>query len=199
MWYNTKKNGINLNEFKMPKKPRCESESIAISLALDYETQKIGESLIIHADCFEWLPQIPEEVFYGVVTDPPYGVKEYDFDQLKKRDQGRGGIWRLPPAFDGSIRAPLPRFTALSLKDRNKLDEYFFTWGKLVIRVMRPGAHLFIASNSFLSQLVFASLIRSGFEFRGELIRLVQTLGLPPLLVPLLKTEQLCFPAILVQ
>ncbi len=39
-----------------------------------------------------------------------------------------------------------------------------------------PGAHIFIASNAFLSQLVFSSLVRSGLEFRGELIRLVQTL-----------------------
>jgi site-specific DNA-methyltransferase (adenine-specific) len=41
---------------------------------------------------------------------------------------------------------------------------------------MLPGAHLIIASNSFLSQIVYASLINSGFEFRTEIIRLIQTL-----------------------
>jgi site-specific DNA-methyltransferase (adenine-specific) len=41
---------------------------------------------------------------------------------------------------------------------------------------LRPGGHIFIASNAFLSQLVFSALIESGLEFRGELIRLVRTL-----------------------
>jgi site-specific DNA-methyltransferase (adenine-specific) len=52
------------------------------------------------------------------VTDPPYGVKEYDFDQLEKRQNGNGGIWRIPPSFDGCVRAPLPRFTALNDSER---------------------------------------------------------------------------------
>jgi site-specific DNA-methyltransferase (adenine-specific) len=30
---------------------------------------------------------------HAIVTDPPYGVKEYDFDQLEKKDNGNGGIW----------------------------------------------------------------------------------------------------------
>jgi site-specific DNA-methyltransferase (adenine-specific) len=38
-----------------------------------------------------------------------------------------------------------------------------------------PGGHIFIASNAFLSQLVFSALVESGLEFRGELIRLVRT------------------------
>lgn len=38
-----------------------------------------------------------------------------------------------------------------------------------------PGGHLFIASNAFLSQLVFSALVDSGLEFRGELVRLVRT------------------------
>jgi site-specific DNA-methyltransferase (adenine-specific) len=35
--------------------------------------------------------------------------------------------------------------------------------------------NLFIASNAFLSQLVFTALVEGGLEFRGELIRLVRT------------------------
>jgi site-specific DNA-methyltransferase (adenine-specific) len=46
----------------------------------------------------------------------------------------------------------------------------------LVLRVLRPGGHVFIASNAFLSQLVFSALVEGGLEFRGELIRLVRTL-----------------------
>ncbi len=45
-----------------------------------------------------------------------------------------------------------------------------------MIPALRPGGHVFIASNSFLSQMVFSALVEGGLEFRGEIIRLVQTL-----------------------
>ena len=142
---------------------------------LDYQSYEFASSSIVHADCFEWMGRIPKSSFHAIVTDPPYGVKEYDFDQIEKRANGNGGIWRIPPSFDGSNRAPLPRFTALNQKERNILYRFFLEWGKLSERVLLPGGHIFIASNAFLSQLVFSALIESGLEFRGELIRLVRT------------------------
>lgn len=143
--------------------------------ALDYRTFSFGTSLIVHADCFEWMGRISQASVHAIVTDPPYGVKEYDFDQMEKRANGNGGIWRIPPAFDGSNRAPLPRFTALNQKERDTLHRFFVEWGKLATRILLPGGHLFIASNAFLAQLVFSALIEGGLEFRGELIRLVRT------------------------
>jgi site-specific DNA-methyltransferase (adenine-specific) len=44
------------------------------------------------------------------------------------------------------------------------------------LRILRPGGHIFLASNAFLSQLVFAAIVEQGFEFRGQVIRLVRTL-----------------------
>ena len=92
---------------------------------LDYRFYEFGSSSIIHADCFEWMGRIPKGSFHAIVTDPPYGVKEYDFDQIEKRANGNGGIWRIPPSFDGSNRAPLPRFTALNQKERKTLYRFF--------------------------------------------------------------------------
>lgn len=145
-------------------------------LALDYRSQVIGRSRILHADCFEWLGRIPENSLHAIVTDPPYGVKEYDFDQIEKRANGNGGIWRIPPSFDGHMRAPLPRFTALNQKERRQITQFFVEWAKVAVHALRPGGHIFFASNAFLSQLVFSALIEGGLEFRGELIRLVRTL-----------------------
>lgn len=148
----------------------------ADNLLLDYRHQRIGRSsAIIHADCLEWLARIPESSLHGIVTDPPYGGKEYEFDQLQKRANGNGGIWRLPPSFDGSARQPLPRFTALNTSDRRRLKEFFIEWAKATVHALRPGAHVFIASNSFLSQFVYSSLVEGGLEFRGQLIRIVRT------------------------
>ena len=87
------------------------------TLTFEYDNARFGASLILHADCFEWLSRIPENSIHSIVTDPPYGVKEYNFDQIEKRANGNGGIWRIPPSFDGSNRSPLPRFTALNNKE----------------------------------------------------------------------------------
>jgi site-specific DNA-methyltransferase (adenine-specific) len=146
------------------------------NFTFDYDYAEIGQSLAIHANCFEWLEKLPDNCIHGIVTDPPYGVKEYDFDQLEKRANGNGGIWRIPPSFDGHKRQPLPRFTALDPKERHRLTRFFFEWSKLITRVLMPGGHVFIASNAYVSQLVFSSIVEGGLEFRGELIRLVRTL-----------------------
>jgi len=144
--------------------------------AMDYEFQLFRRSMIIHADCFEWMTRIPPESIHAIVTDPPYGVKEYDPDQLEKRANGNGGVWRIPPSFDGHERSPLPRFTALDDAERARIQRYFTDWARLVLPVLRPGGHVFFASNVFLSQIVFAAIADAGFEFRGQVIRLVKTL-----------------------
>jgi site-specific DNA-methyltransferase (adenine-specific) len=151
-------------------------DSTLDKLCLDYQSEIIGQSRLLHADAFEWLSRISENSLHAIVTDPPYGVKEYNLDQIEKRSNGNGGIWRIPPSFDGHTRAPLPRFTALNQKERSLIREFFTEWGKVAAHALRPGAHIFIASNSFLSQLVFDALVKGGLEFRGELIRLVRTL-----------------------
>jgi len=145
-------------------------------IAFDYPSKAVGKSVVLQADCFEWLEKIPENSIHAIVTDPPYGVKEYDFDQLEKRANGSGGIWRLPPSFDGHTRSPLPRFTALNEKERGIIKSFFAEWSKLVEKVLRPGGHVIIATNAYLSQLVFSALLGGELEFRGELIRIVRTL-----------------------
>ena len=86
-----------------------------------------------------------------------------------------GGIWRLTPAFDGSIRAPLPRFTALDSKDRKRLSLFFTEWSRLTVRAIKPGGHVLIATNSFIAALLYEALTMGGLEFRGQLIRQVRT------------------------
>ena len=138
--------------------------------------RKIGHSFLFNADCIEWLARARPNSFHAVVTDPPYGVKEFDEDQLAKRSNGRGGIWRIPPSFDGHQRAPLPRFTALNDKERQRLFDFFREWTGALLPALCPGAHVFIATNAFISQLLYSALVDAGLEFRGEIIRLVRTL-----------------------
>ncbi|WP_416192858.1 DNA methyltransferase [Nitrobacter sp. TKz-YC01] len=111
-----------------------------------------------------------------MVFDPPYGVKEYELEQIEKMLSGGTGIWRIPPSFDGSVRSPLPRFTALDEGERQTLRRFFKDLAIAALPALKPGAHVFMASNAFLSQLVFGAMVDGGFEFRTEIIRLVQTL-----------------------
>ncbi|MBI3724458.1 site-specific DNA-methyltransferase [bacterium] len=131
---------------------------------------------IVLADAFEWLASLEENSLHAVVTDPPYGWKEYEPAELAKRRQGRGGIWRIPPAIGGCVRAPLPRFTALNPRERERLASFFARLGPLLVRALRPGGHVFLASNATLSQIAFPALARSGLEWRCEVVRLVRTL-----------------------
>jgi len=146
------------------------------SLALDYTHARFGKTTILHADCLEWLGRIPKNSIHGIVTDPPYGVKEYEFDQIEKRANGNGGIWRIPPSFDGSNRHPLPRFTALNESERAQLRRFFTEWARVATHALVPGGHVILACNSFLCQLVYSALVEGGLEFRGQIIRVVRTL-----------------------
>ena len=151
------------------------SEALS-SYAFGYDYCTYQKSLAIHADCFEWMKHVAQASIHAIVTDPPYGLKEYEPDQLEKRVNGQGGIWRIPPSFDGHKRSPLPRFTALNQIEKDRMQVYFSEWAALALRILRPGAHVFIASNALLSQIVFAAIADQGFEFRGQVIRLVRTL-----------------------
>lgn len=127
-------------------------------------------------DCFSWLDTRSPDSVHAIVTDPPYGLKEYTPLEKEKLRHGRGGVWRIPPSFDGCKRSPLPRFTVLNEKDRERLCSFFVNFATRAFRVLVPGGHVMIATNPLLSHLVYMPLMEAGFEKRGEIIRLVKTL-----------------------
>ncbi|HEX7051408.1 MAG TPA: DNA methyltransferase [Longimicrobiales bacterium] len=131
---------------------------------------------LYHGDCFTVLEQLEEGRFHAIITDPPYGVLEYTPEQVDKLRAGRGGVWRIPPSFDGHRRRPLPRFTVLSEEDLDALEAFFEAWARAALRVLRPGGHLVLASNTLLEDVVFRAVRRAGFEKRGVLHRPVSTL-----------------------
>lgn len=135
-----------------------------------------GKARLFQADSLEWLAKQPEESIHGVVTDPPYGLIEYTPMELAKLRAGRGGTWRIPPAFDGHKRAPLPRFTTLTDSELDNLERFFRKFGEALKPVLVPGAHVMVAANPLVSHLVSYALDAAGFERRGEIVRLVTTM-----------------------
>lgn len=135
-----------------------------------------GKALLYHASCFDWLKVRAANSIHGVVTDPPYGLVEYSQKEKQKLRNGRGGVWRIPPSFDGCKRSPLPRFTTLTSGDLANMADFFEEWGRLLMPVVVPGAHIMVASNPLVSHIVADSLARAGFESRGAIIRSVMTM-----------------------
>jgi site-specific DNA-methyltransferase (adenine-specific) len=135
-----------------------------------------SKCLLVQADCLDWLRAREANSIHAVVTDPPYGLQEYSEEQQEKLRKGKGGVWRIPPAFDGVRRSPLPRFTVLTQADLKELENFFYLWARALAPSLVPGANVVVASNPLLSHIVSGALARAGLERRGELIRLVMTM-----------------------
>lgn len=160
---------LNLDGNQQPV--RQDSKVAPSSKPFEYE-----KTILVHADCCDWLTSCEKNSVHAVVTDPPYGLVEYSPEQQEKLRNGKGGIWRIPPSFDGNKRSPLPRFTVLTPSDLKALDDFFFKWARLLSPVLVPGANVVVASNPLLSHVVSNALARAGLERRGEIVRLVMTM-----------------------
>ncbi|ANL11949.1 MULTISPECIES: DNA-methyltransferase [unclassified Rhizobium] len=137
---------------------------------------EIDRAKLYHGDSFEWLSQQAPASVHAIVTDPPYGLVEYTEKETAKLRAGKGGVWRIPPSFDGHQRAPLPRFTTLTENDKRELHVFFKRLGLLISRVAVPGANVVIASNPLLAHIVGGAMAESGLELRGYLARQVMTM-----------------------
>jgi site-specific DNA-methyltransferase (adenine-specific) len=122
------------------------------------------------------MEQQEDNSIHAVVTDPPYGLHEYTPEQQTKLRNGQGGVWRIPPSFDGHVRSPLPRFTTLTPDQLEDVRAFFFVWARLLLPRLVPGAHVVVASNPLVSYIVSGALADAGLERRGEVIRLTMTM-----------------------
>ncbi len=158
------------------RQPTSGKQSVARLSLSNFQATKFGSSAMYLGDCMEWLRACEPRSFHAVVTDPPYGLVEYSESEQKKLRKGKGGVWRIPPSFDGARRAPLPRFTTLSPADIANMSTYFEGLGLLLFRVTVPGANILVASNPLLFHCVANALAKSGLEPRGSIVRLVMTM-----------------------
>jgi DNA modification methylase len=131
---------------------------------------------LFNVDAFEWLKNRSARSIHAIVTDPPFGIIEYTAEQLKKRKNGKGGIWRLPHNYDGHERSPTPRFTVLTQTDLERVKEFHELLASLLFKVLVPGGHVIVSSQTILSYIVASAFSAAGFEMRGQIARIVKTL-----------------------
>lgn len=173
---------LNLNVGEVFERTRRGRYRLRSSLPTNVHHVGLGPAVthdratLYHADCFDWLADYPENSIHAVVTDPPYGVVEYSTREIEKLRNGKGGVWRVPPSYDGHQRSPLPRFTVLGDGDKADLHAFFRRLGTLLARVVVPGGNVLVASNPLLSHLVASAMAEAGLELRGYLARLTMTM-----------------------
>ena len=114
-----------------------------------FNVEVIPHIRLVLSDAIQWMLERNDDSVHAIVTDPPYGIKEYENEDQSKLRNGKGGVWRIPPSFDGAKRNPLPRFTILTVNERERLTAFFNEFAKQAKRILVPGGHLVIASNPF--------------------------------------------------
>ena len=74
------------------------AEQLGQRYAGDCAYQSVGNSVVIHADCLEWMRRVPGECFHAIVTDLHLWTEiAYDPEPLAKCSNSHSGIWRIPP------------------------------------------------------------------------------------------------------
>ncbi len=168
--------GMLASAGQLEREPDSVAEGALAEISQPVASFRFGSAELFHQDCFDWLADQSDRSIHAVVTDPPYGIKEYTPEELEKLRAGHGGVWRMPPALGGSRRSPLPRFTVLDRSGLEGLRAFFLRWGRAVLPKLVPGANVVMASNPLLSSIVSEALAEAGLERRGELVRLTMTM-----------------------
>jgi len=163
-------------KFSAEGTPSDKKPTIPHTLKASTRSDLLDNATIYHSDCLSWLKKQPANSIQAIVTDPPFGMREYTSEEVKKMRNGKGGVWRIPPAIGGSQRMPLPRFTVLTDDDLERMYSFIYSLGKEAYNVLVPGAHIIIAGNPLVNYIVYRALCDAGFEKRGEIIRLVRTM-----------------------
>lgn len=127
---------------------------------------------LIQGDCLDEIERLDNDSVHAVCTDPPYGLVEFSSREVAKLRAGRGGVWRIPPRWDGCERRPLPRFTVLSHEQKQQIERFFNQWAQVLRPKLRPGGHVLIAGNPVLQMYVQNAMVEAGLENRATILRL---------------------------
>lgn len=126
---------------------------------------------LICGDCITAMQKMADNSISAVCTDPPYGLVEFTATEVSKLRSGRGGIWRLPPDWDGCKRRPLPRFSILTNVQKAELESFFCEWGRVLYSKISPGGHVLMAGNSVLQMHIQNAMVSAGYENRATILR----------------------------
>jgi len=133
------------------------------------------QATYIQSDVLRWLAELPANSIHAVVTDPPYGMIEYDVKNHAKLRKGRAECG----VFHRALTARSENRYLVYRADKggdSQSPRVLQLSGLRTTESSRAGRPRFYCFESPAFHDNFHALIESGFEKRGEIIRLVQTL-----------------------
>ncbi len=125
----------------------------------------------ILGECLREISKLEDQSIHAICTDPPYGLVEFSAEEVTKLRAGKGGVWRIPPNWDGCERRPLPRFSVLTSEQKEGIEDFFFAWARALSPKLVPGGHFLVAGNPTLQMYVQNALVRAGLENRATILR----------------------------
>jgi len=129
---------------------------LSLAFELRRPRAKSGEAVYaLHlTDCLLWMDAQPECSIQAIVTDPPYGLREYTTEEKRKLRNKKGGVCGcLRPSMVAS-QSSAPFHGSDRIGPTAATNVLHVLAGK-ALRILVPGGHLFIASSPLLSHLVY--------------------------------------------
>ena len=112
-------------------------------------TEVIGDATLILGDCREILPALPR--VDAVVTDPPYGVRDDEWDNMSEREFARLSMWWMSEA-----ARLAPELLAFGYVNNavHKLCEMLYPQTRTLLWAKPPGSELSGASSRTVSRIL---------------------------------------------
>lgn len=140
--------------------------------------QAIPLDLIKKGDCVELLKTLPDNSIDCCVTDPPYNYEfigqKWDDEEIKRRvnrvQQSKTLVKNIPygSGLSGGVRDK--KWYERNRKNTVEYMQWIETWGKELLRVLKPGGYIFTFNSSRSIANVQVALENIGFYARDILV-----------------------------
>ncbi len=129
-------------------------------------------------DCLQVLKTFPDNSFYSVVTDPPYGIrfmgKAWDGADIEARAARRAEMPSHAPDAgpNGGHRSVAAEAGKYDLTPKGMLAFQAFTleWAAECLRVLKPGGHLLSFASPRTYHHMAVGIEMAGFEIRDQIM-----------------------------
>ena len=142
------------------------------------KNQIVSFDLIKEGDCVELLKSLPDNSVDCCITDPPYNYEfigqKWDNEEIKRRvdrvQQSKTLVKNIPygSGLSGGVRDK--KWYERNRKNTVEYMQWIETWGKELLRVLKPGGYTFTFNSSRSIANVQVALENVGFYARDILV-----------------------------
>ncbi len=133
------------------------------------ETFLDGKVTLLRGDCLERLREFEECSVDSCVTDPPYGLQFMgrEWDKLWRNDTKADQAY--VERTKGQLTSRARKLPDYSATKPAQMQNFHLSWAELVLRVLKPGAHLLAFSSTRTYHRMACAIEDAGFEIRDQI------------------------------